>query len=150
MAGWKPGARVHHATFGDGTVLESNDQHITIHFDRVGRKKFAPHIVVFGECASADLASVRSGTAHPVRRDQVNRDDRAPDVRGIYLPPSEDLRRTRRSLGRGGQAEQSPPGPANSISGPSSIEDLIALASDRVDTEASFNSFAAEQRRALT
>ena len=44
MNDWKPGERIEHPTFGAGTVLESNAQHIVIHFDDRGRRKFASHL----------------------------------------------------------------------------------------------------------
>lgn len=126
MSDWKPGARVHHATFGDGTVLESNDQHITIHFDRAGRKKFAQHIVVLGECASADPASVRSGMARPVWPDTGN---------------------------RGGRLEadhpRTPDTASGTRSGPSSIDELIELACQKVYSEDSLNRFVSTMRAAL-
>jgi hypothetical protein len=45
MAAWKPGDRVRHQTFGAGTVLDADDQHITVHFDTPGRKKLASSMV---------------------------------------------------------------------------------------------------------
>lgn len=54
MNNWNPGDRVEHATFGAGTVLESNAQHIVIHFDRHGRRKLAAGIVTLAPSATAD------------------------------------------------------------------------------------------------
>jgi len=54
MNDWKPGERVEHPTFGAGTVLESNAQHIVIHFDDRGRRKFASHLVVLKPAPSTE------------------------------------------------------------------------------------------------
>lgn len=156
MMNWRPGDRVHHASFGDGTVLDANDQHITIHFDRAGRKKFAPHIVVLSESGTVDPASVRSGMARPVWPDHAHRADasrthdapgdtsRTPDGRG-------DQART--VDGRGVDPSFASPTAATRSDttgmGPSSIEELVDLARQRVDSESSLNRFVSAMRGAL-
>ncbi len=46
MHTWNPGDRVAHATFGTGTVIEHNHDHVTVHFDDHGRKKMAVRYAV--------------------------------------------------------------------------------------------------------
>jgi hypothetical protein len=46
MTTWNRGDRVSQATYGRGTVLDVNQQHIVIHFDDAGRRKFAIDRVV--------------------------------------------------------------------------------------------------------
>jgi hypothetical protein len=43
---WNPGDRVHHQSFGSGTVLACNDKHTVIHFDQGGPRRFATSFVV--------------------------------------------------------------------------------------------------------
>jgi len=57
MEDWKPGDRVHHPTYGAGTVLEYNDRHTLIHFDQGGRRKFASAMVTLVPSASASPSS---------------------------------------------------------------------------------------------
>lgn len=136
MRDFRVGARVHHATFGDGTVLESNDQHITIHFDRAGRRKFSPRIVVLTDSDTTDPASVRSGMARPVWPDTGSRPSSVPVGRSATL--------------QRGEAPAGPGRPASgSGPGPSSIEQLIELAKQKVDSEASLNRFVSSMRSEL-
>ena len=46
MHTWNPGDRVAHATFGTGTVIELNHDHVIVHFDAHGRKKMATRYAV--------------------------------------------------------------------------------------------------------
>ncbi len=46
MHTWNPGDRVAHATFGTGTVIEHNHDHVIVHFDSHGRKKMATRYAV--------------------------------------------------------------------------------------------------------
>lgn len=46
MHTWNPGDRVAHATFGTGTVIEHNHDHVIVHFDAHGRKKMATRYAV--------------------------------------------------------------------------------------------------------
>ncbi|MFN7916679.1 MAG: DUF3553 domain-containing protein [Vicinamibacterales bacterium] len=57
MHAWNPGDRVRHAQFGLGTLLEATEQHLVIHFDHYGRKKFAASVVALSP------ASVPGGTS---------------------------------------------------------------------------------------
>jgi len=61
MTPWKPGDRVHHASYGAGTILEFNDRHAVVHFDTHGRRTFAAHLVVL------------SASAQPVQAPQTRR-----------------------------------------------------------------------------
>jgi hypothetical protein len=54
MAGWKPGDRVEHQAFGAGTVLECNDQHTVVYFDRQGRKRLASAVVTLTASSAPD------------------------------------------------------------------------------------------------
>jgi hypothetical protein len=138
MTDWKPGDRVHHATFGDGTVLEANAQHITIHFDRAGRRKFAPHIVVLTESRTTDPASVRSGMARPVWPDggAAARDGHVSAGRQASSP---DTSARSATLQRG----------VAGVTGPSSIDELIDLARQKVYSEDSLHRFVSSMRSAL-
>ena len=49
MKPWSPGDRVVHRTFGRGTVLEADDQHIVVHFDDQGRRTMSTRHVVLTE-----------------------------------------------------------------------------------------------------
>jgi hypothetical protein len=58
MASWNRGDRVRQANYGRGTVLDVDDQHVVIHFDDAGRRKFAIDRVVLevtGESARPPL-----------------------------------------------------------------------------------------------
>lgn len=57
MNSWKPGDRVEQVTYGHGTVLEANDQHVVVHFDTHGRRKFAAHLATLKESAQPDPSS---------------------------------------------------------------------------------------------
>ncbi len=46
MHTWNPGDRVAHATFGTGTVIEHNHDHVIVHFDAQGRKTMATRYAV--------------------------------------------------------------------------------------------------------
>jgi hypothetical protein len=46
MASWNRGDRVVQATYGRVTVIDINEQHIVVHFDDCGRRKFSIELVV--------------------------------------------------------------------------------------------------------
>jgi hypothetical protein len=58
MAPWNRGDRVSQATYGWGTVLDVDDQHIVIHFDDAGRRKFALDRVVLEATAEPPMRPV--------------------------------------------------------------------------------------------
>ncbi len=123
----KPGARVHHDTFGDGTVLQATDQHITIHFDTAGRKKLATALAVLSAASTTDPAAARRGT-------------------GRAWPPA-----SARNLPAEARAAQ-PSTAAAAASGPpapSTIEALIDLARRKVGSEESLNAFVSTMRGVL-
>jgi hypothetical protein len=71
MSTFKLGARVRHAVFGDGTVLEQSEQHIVIHFDDQGRKKLATALAHLVE-SDAPQPSANKRAAWTLPRQQVS------------------------------------------------------------------------------
>lgn len=55
------------ATYGPGTVLEANDQHTVIHFDRGGRRTFSANLVVL-VAAGEPQTSPATGKLPPMPR----------------------------------------------------------------------------------
>jgi hypothetical protein len=58
MPSWNKGDRVVQATYGSGTVLDVDDQHIVIHFDRGGRRTFATQVVVLKSTGESPASAV--------------------------------------------------------------------------------------------
>lgn len=127
MSEWTPGARVRHPTFGDGTVLAANEQHITIHFDIVGRKKLAAGMAVLSPSSTSDPASVQRHSPRPASRPGGER-----TTPGVAAP----------SPGSHGPI-------AGNTSVPSSIDELIDLARRKVGSEESLLAFVSAMRGAL-
>ena len=67
MTSWNKGDRVAHAAFGSGTVLDADEQHTIIHFDRGGRRTFATHLVVL-EPTGEPPSSPPTGRLPPMPR----------------------------------------------------------------------------------
>lgn len=65
MSDWKLGDRVTHATFGSGTVLQVDPQHIVIHFDQRGRKTLATNVVVLAAATEVATPAHRSAARPP-------------------------------------------------------------------------------------
>jgi hypothetical protein len=60
------GARVNHATYGDGTIREVNEYHTRIDFDEVGLRTFATQMVVLQSSSTpAPEKPVRRTKAKP-------------------------------------------------------------------------------------
>ena len=43
---WRLGDRVEQATYGTGTIIELTDQHVVVHFDTHGRRRFSAELAV--------------------------------------------------------------------------------------------------------
>jgi hypothetical protein len=53
MMPYEPGARVTHTTYGDGTLVSTNEYHTVIDFDGHGRRTFSSPRVVLSEASTA-------------------------------------------------------------------------------------------------
>lgn len=85
MSSWNPGDRVRHAQFGLGTILESSDQHVVIHFERYGRKKFAANVVMLSPATAAAGTPITTmkpaySAPAPAPRRSGTRSERSTDV----------------------------------------------------------------------
>lgn len=64
MNAWHPGDRVEQASYGHGTVLEATDQHVVVHFDRHGRRRFAANLAVL-KASTHPAPAASTGTSRP-------------------------------------------------------------------------------------
>lgn len=126
MTDWKPGARVRHATFGLGIVLESTGDHVAVHFHDVGRKKLVASL--------ANLA--KDDTPEPVAQS-----------RKPFAAPVLVNRNSAPAAGAGAQATSGPRQESAAV--PTSIDHLIDLARRKVGSEESLNAFVSSMRAAL-
>ena len=76
---WHLGDRVEQSSYGAGTVIEADDQHIVVHFDRCGRRKFSAHLVQLTKSQQpAPRAAVRPHSIAPLPRASMKRTMRDP------------------------------------------------------------------------
>lgn len=95
MSHWNRGDYVSHASFGPGTVLESNDQHTVVHFDRGGRRKFATALVVLTASSRPDPKQ----PAQPTRPSAIPLPTHRPVAAVPPTTPEELLDLARREVG---------------------------------------------------
>ncbi len=83
---WRLGDRVEQASYGAGTIIELTDQHVVVHFDTYGRRKFAAHLAVL-------TASQRPEPRAPSRPNSIAPGPRATVTRTSTDPGYENSNR---------------------------------------------------------
>jgi hypothetical protein len=74
------GTRVHHVSYGDGTVRDVNEYHTAIEFDGVGLRRFATPKVVLGPATTPEPVKA------PAKRGRAKKAATAKEV----VPPAAD------------------------------------------------------------
>ena len=71
---WRLGDRVEQPTYGAGTIIELTDQHVVVHFDTHGRRKFSAQLAVLKPSDRPDPHSTsRSHSIAPLPRARAER-----------------------------------------------------------------------------
>jgi hypothetical protein len=71
---WRLGDRVEQPTYGAGTIIELTDQHVVVHFDTHGRRKFSAQLAVLKASEQPDPHSTsRSHSMAPRARSHAQR-----------------------------------------------------------------------------